>query len=104
MSSLVFNYFSDRIHTNGTLGFEDIIEEGVPTLDFVTSFSFNKNLSLSFKASNLLDSKFNLTRESSLTEEEIILNEYQKVINLSLEFSIQLEKLEIKNTHNLELE
>lgn len=90
MSSLVFNYFSDRIHTNGTLGFEDIIEEGVPTLDFVTSFSFNKNLSLSFKASNLLDSKFNLTRESSLTQEEIILNEYQKGINLSLGFSLQL--------------
>lgn len=89
-SSFVFNYFSDRIHTNGTLGFEDIIEEGVPTLDFVTSFSFNKNINLSFKATNLLDSKFNLTRESSLTHEEIILNQYKKGINLSLGLSLQL--------------
>lgn len=90
MSSLVFNYFSDRIYTNGTLGFEDIIEEGVPTLDFVTSFSFNKNLSLSFKASNLLNSNFNLTRESSLNQEEVILNQYKKGINLSLGLSLEL--------------
>jgi len=89
-SSLVFNYFSDRIYTNGTLGFEDIIEEGVPTLDFVSSFSFNKKLSVKFKASNLLNPYFNLTRESSLTHEKIVLNQYKKGINLSLGIGLEL--------------
>lgn len=89
-SSLVFNYFSDRIYTNGTLGFEDIIEEGVPTLDFVSSFNFNKKISLKFKASNLLNPNFSLTRESSLTGEKIILNRYKKGIDLSLGIGLEL--------------
>ncbi|MDD3458084.1 MAG: hypothetical protein PHO74_01205, partial [Weeksellaceae bacterium] len=76
--------------TNGTLGFEDIIEEGVPTLDFVSSFSFNKKLSVKFKASNLLNPYFNLTRESSLTHEKIVLNQYKKGINLSLGIGLEL--------------
>lgn len=89
-SSLVFNYFSDRIYTNGTLGFEDIIEEGVPTLDFVSSFHFNKNISLKLKASNLLNPKFNLTRKSTLNQEKVILNQYKKGMILSLGLGIEL--------------
>ena len=30
VASLIFNYFSHRIHTIGAKGFKDIIEEGVP--------------------------------------------------------------------------
>ncbi len=89
-ASMVFNYFSDRIYTNGTLGFEDIIEEGVPTLDFVSSFSFNKKLSLKFKASNLLNPDFSLTRENTVTNEKILLNQYKKGINLSLGIGLNL--------------
>ena len=33
-NTLVFNYFSDRLYTIGTQGYQDIVENGIPTLDF----------------------------------------------------------------------
>lgn len=89
-TTLVFNYFSNRIYTNGTLGYQDIIEEGIPTLDWVSSFKFNKNISLKLKAANLLNPDFNLTRKSNINNEKIILNQYKKGIDLSLGISIDL--------------
>lgn len=87
--SLVFNYFSDRIHTIGAGGFNDIIEESVPTLNFVTSYKFNKHFTLKIKASNLLNLPYRLTRESS-SGEKITLNEFKKghefTLGLSYEF------------------
>lgn len=90
ITSLIFNYFSDRIYTNGTLGFQDIMEEGMPALDLVTSFQFNRKVSLKFKAANLSDPSFSLTRRSNLSHEKIILNQYKKGIDLSLGVSIDL--------------
>ena len=88
VSALVFNYFSSRIHTVGARGFNDIMEEGVPTLDFVTSYKFNKHLSLKAKASNLLNPSYCLTRESSIGE-KITLNEFKKGQNISLGISYE---------------
>lgn len=89
-TSLVFNYFSNRIYTNGTLGFQDIIEKGVPTLDFVSSFKFNKKLSLKWRMANLLNPYFNLARKSNASNEKIILSQYKKGINLSLGIGVDL--------------
>src|SRR5699024_8239861 len=89
-SSLVFHYFSDRIYTIGALGYEDIIEEGVATLDFVTSYQVSKTVGLKLKAANLLDPSFTLTRNSHHPTGKTILNEYKKGINLSLGVSITL--------------
>ena len=88
VSALVFNYFSSRIHTVGARGFNDIMEEGVSTLDFVTSYKFNKHLSLKAKASNLLNPPYRLTRESSIGE-KITLNEFKKGQNISLGISYE---------------
>jgi len=88
MASLIFSYFSNRIHTVGAGGFEDIIEEGVPTLNFAASYKFNKHFSLKAKASNLLNSYYRLTRKSS-SDEKIILNEFQKGQNISLGLSYE---------------
>ena len=41
--ALVFNYFSDRIYTIGTEGYQDIMENGIPTLDFVASAQIGKH-------------------------------------------------------------
>lgn len=84
VASLIFNYFSHRIHTIGAKGFKDIIEEGVPNLDFASSYSLNSHLSLKLKAQNLLNASYRLSRESSLSDEKIILNEYKKGLNISL--------------------
>jgi len=88
VAALVFNYFSSRIHTVGARGFHDIMEEGVPTLDFVTSYKFNKKLSLKAKASNLLNPSYRLTRESSAGE-KITLNEFKKGQSISLGISYE---------------
>lgn len=84
VASLIFNYFSHRIHTIGAKGFKDIIEEGVPNLDFASSYSLNSHLSLKLKAQNLLNTSYRLSRESSLSDEKIILNDYKKGLNISL--------------------
>lgn len=83
-SSLVFSYFSNRIYTNGTVGFQDIMEEGVGTLDFVSSFKFSRRFSLKFRAGNLLNPYFRLTRKPTVSNEKIILNEYKKGMNLRI--------------------
>ena len=41
-TSLVFNYFSDRVYSIGTRGFENIIEKGIPTLDLVSSLKLGE--------------------------------------------------------------
>lgn len=86
--ALVFNYFSNRIHTVGAGGFNDIIEEGVPTLDFVLSYKFNKHVTLKANASNLIDASFRLTRESS-SGENVILNEFKKGQIIGLGFNYE---------------
>lgn len=89
-SSLVFNYFSDRIYTIGALGYEDIIEEGLTTLDFVSSYQLSKSVGLKLKATNLLDPSFTLTRDSSHPSGKTVLNQYKKGVNVSLAISIEL--------------
>ena len=88
-ASIIFNYFSDRVHTIGTKGFRDIIEEGVPTLDFVASYGFNKYFSINFKAANLLNAAYRLSRESNVSDDNIVLNEFKKGQNISLGISYQ---------------
>lgn len=95
VTSILFNYFSDRIHTIGAKGFNDIIEEGFPTLDFASSLSFNKHFSIKAKVSNILNSKYILMRKNIsgtsdndiATGTQIILNEYQTGQNISLGIS-----------------
>lgn len=90
ITSLVLNYFSNRIFTIGTLGFKDIIEKGVPTMDFVSSYYFNKKISIKLKAANLLNPSVVLMRESSISNDKIILNEYKKGMNISIGFGFNL--------------
>ncbi len=90
MTSLIYNYFSDKIYTNGTLGFKDVMEKGRSTLDFVFSYKFNSKLGINIKSANLLNPSFTLVRESSVTNEKIILSQYKKGMNISLGISINL--------------
>lgn len=83
-NTLVLNYFSDRIYTIGTGGYQNIIEKGIPTLDFVSSAKLNKYISLSLKARNLLNAAHQLTRKGSDGSNNVVLNKYKKGINISL--------------------
>ncbi|MBO1684419.1 hypothetical protein HJV15_17660, partial [[Clostridium] scindens] len=50
VNTLVLNYVSDKIYTIGTQGYQDMMEKGVLTLDFVSQAKLNKHLSLNLKA------------------------------------------------------
>lgn len=89
-TSVVFNYFSDRIHTIGTIGYEDIMEEGTATLNLISSYKFSNKMGVSLKVSNLLDSPIELTRKISSSNEKITLNKFNRGINFSLGFSFEI--------------
>lgn len=89
IASFIFSYFSSRIHTIGAGGYNDIVEEGVATLDFAASYKFNKHFSLKAKASNLLNPSYLLTRKSSSSSESLVLNEFKKGQNMSVGVSYQ---------------
>lgn len=86
-SSLVLNYFSDRIFSIGTKGYQNIIETGIPTLDFITQTQLSEHFGISLKARNLLNPEFTLTRESNGNENpETTLLAYR----LGVDFSVGL--------------
>lgn len=84
INTLVFNYVSDKIYTIGTQGYQDIMEQGIATLDFVSQAKLNKYLSLTLKARNLLNPSYKLSREANESGEKVILGDYKKGINISL--------------------
>ena len=86
-TALVLNYFSDRVYTIGTQGYQDIIENGIPTLDFVASAQIGKYVAVSLKARNLLNSTHQLTRKGNDSNEEIVLSKYKKGMDFSIGLS-----------------
>ncbi|MBX2931242.1 MAG: carboxypeptidase-like regulatory domain-containing protein [Chitinophagaceae bacterium] len=89
-TSLVFNYFGDRIFTIGAMGYQDIIEKGIPTIDFIFSYRLSKMLGIKFKAANFLDPNFQLSRKVSNTNKAITLSQYKKGVNLNVGINIDL--------------
>tara|TARA_R110002126_G_scaffold291509_1_gene453276 strand:- start:1420 stop:4128 length:2709 start_codon:yes stop_codon:yes gene_type:complete len=87
ISSLVFNYFSERVYSVGTRGFENVLEKGIPTLDLVSSYKFKEHYSLKLKATNLLNPDFQLTRAGFNGGDTVVLRNYKKGVNLSLGFT-----------------
>jgi len=91
INSFILNYFSDRLYTIGTQGYQDIIENGIPTLDFVSSAKINKHWGLSVKGKNLLNSKLQLSRNpNDINTKPIILSDYKKGLFISLGISYNL--------------
>ncbi|QTE24132.1 TonB-dependent receptor [Polaribacter cellanae] len=87
ISSLVFNYFSERVYSVGTRGFANILEKGIPTLDLVSSYEFNENYRLKLKVTNLLNPNFQLSRAGFNGGDNVVLSNYKKGVNISLGFS-----------------
>lgn len=85
VASLVFSYFSDRIDALGSGQIGNIIEKGVPTLDFIWKNKFGENTELNLKAQNLLDPKISRVREATPIG-DVTLSEFQIGMNISLGF------------------
>lgn len=89
-ASLIANYVSKHIYSIGVNGFNDIEENGLTTLDFVSSVKLNKHLGISLKAKNLLDPDYQLTRVASVDgANATVLSSYKKGIGLSFGLSYQ---------------
>ena len=85
VASLVFSYFSDRIDALGSGQIGNIIEKGVPTLDFIWKNKFGENTEINLKAQNLLDPKIRRVRQGTPIG-DVILTEFQIGMNISLGF------------------
>lgn len=82
-STLVFNYFSDRVYSIGTVGYKNIIERSIPTLDFISTVNFNKHWGLNIKARNILNPAVKLDRESD-NGSNITLQSFKRGADLSV--------------------
>ena len=65
-------------------GYQDIVENGVPTLDFVSSAQLNKYVTLSLKAKNLLNPAHQLTRKGNADGKEVVLSKYKRGMDFSI--------------------
>ena len=64
-ASLVFSYFSDRIDALGSGQLGNVIEKGIPTLDFVWKSEIKEGLQFNISAKNLLDPSIKYVRETT---------------------------------------
>ncbi|MGH1387595.1 TonB-dependent receptor domain-containing protein [Kordia sp.] len=63
--NLVFSYFSDRIDALGSGQLGNIIEKGVPTLDFILKNKITENFEVNFSIKNILNPDIKFVRETS---------------------------------------
>ncbi|TBN01909.1 TonB-dependent receptor [Hyunsoonleella flava] len=98
VANLVFSYFSDRIDALGSGQLGNIIEKGVPTLDFVWKNTINKNFEINASIKNLLNPTIERVRENvsfdpTLANDlgvnadlsEFALSSYKRGVNASLQ-------------------
>jgi TonB-dependent receptor len=91
IATLAFSYFSDRIDALGSGNLGNVIEKGVPTLDFILRNKIGENLEINFAAKNLLDPRVTYIRET--TQGNIIVtspngkdvSDYKKGMNIGLQ-------------------
>ncbi len=82
VANLVFSYFSDRIQALGSGQLGNIIEKGVPTLDFIWQNTIAKKFQVNLSAQNLLNPNINYIRETSLGD--VTISQYKRGMNISL--------------------
>ena len=65
VANLVFSYFSDRIDALGSGQLGNIVEKGVPTLDFVWKNKINEHFEINASIKNLLNPTIQRVRENA---------------------------------------
>lgn len=95
LSTLVFNYFYDKVYTVGTSLRENIVEKAVPTLDFVNHFELKKyKLTMNLGVRNILNPRFWLTQQTTSTvtgeTKDTLISSYRKGVTMVFGLSWQL--------------
>lgn len=83
IASLVFSYFSDRIDALGAGQLGNVIEKGVPTLDFIWKNKIGEKWEVNLNARNLFDPSIERVRENTSIG-DVTLSKYKRGRNLGL--------------------
>ena len=83
---LLYNVYGPRIAEVGAQGLPNIVEQPFHQLDFVFRQRLSKNLSLAFKAKNLIDQRLTFTQENPVDGEKLVVDGYRRgrVFSISL--------------------
>jgi len=65
ISTLVYNYYSDRIYALGTQGKGNQIDKGVSSLDLIIKYGVNRRLGVDIAARNLLNPTFERIQDNA---------------------------------------
>jgi TonB-dependent receptor len=92
-ANLVFSYFSDRIDAIGSGQLGNVIEKGIPTLDFILKNKLSEKLEINLALKNLLNPTIKYVRETG-TQGDIVVtspngedvSNYKKGMNIGLQF------------------
>ncbi|WP_299833389.1 TonB-dependent receptor [uncultured Tenacibaculum sp.] len=82
-STVVFNYFSDRIFALGTEGKGNLVDKGYSTLDLILKSSINENISVGLSAKNLL----NPSIERFQDNQDVTILSFRRGVNLNFSLS-----------------
>tara|TARA_R110002051_G_scaffold234092_1_gene295674 strand:+ start:40540 stop:43386 length:2847 start_codon:yes stop_codon:yes gene_type:complete len=82
-ATLAFSYFSDRIFSLGAGSLGNIVEKGVPTLNFVWKNSFGEHFEANLSVKNILDPDISFIRENT-GNGDIVIREYTLGVNAGL--------------------
>lgn len=83
VANLVFSYFSDRIDALGSGQLGNIVEKGVPTVDFIWKNTLNEHLEINASVKNLLNPTIKRVRE--VDGGDIALSSYKRGLNIGLQ-------------------
>jgi len=95
-ATIAYSYFSDRIFALGSGNLGNIVEKGVPTLNFVWKNAFGEHFEADVSIKNMLDPNISLVRENTGVEDtnplvqgfvkdgDVTLREYKRGMNIGL--------------------
>lgn len=87
MATLLFNYSTNRIYSFGApQSNEDIVEQFIPKLDFISSIDLTKHFSVGLKVTNLLNARYQLTKQVLVngSSKDAQIGDYRKGITTAL--------------------
>ncbi|CAM1342831.1 TonB-dependent receptor [Tenacibaculum amylolyticum] len=82
-STVVFNYFTDRIFALGTQGKGNLVDKGFGTLDLILKSKLNERMSLGLSAKNLLNPSIERFQE----DQDVIILAYKRGVDFRLSLS-----------------
>ncbi|MDO3694042.1 carboxypeptidase-like regulatory domain-containing protein [Wenyingzhuangia sp. chi5] len=85
-SAVVFNYFSDRVYSIGTQGYNNIVEKSITGLDFVSSYKLG-NYSVKLKVKNILNPPVQLVRlgrDGAINPNDVVVSDFKRGLDASI--------------------